>query len=126
MPSGILGFAASCGSRKSLRAFASPRLFRPLRQFSLALSATGSARLHCPKQALLPSELHPDNKYSNSKTTSAVWSQKTVFNFCIIIYCFKKIKCFFKKTGCFEKYETTRLIFNSYYVVSAINTNLFP
>ena len=48
---GILGYAASCGARKKPRAYANPRFFRPLHQFSLASSATGSARLHCPKQA---------------------------------------------------------------------------
>ena len=39
--------ANSCGTRKSRRAYAIPRLFRPRRQTLLAISATGGARRLC-------------------------------------------------------------------------------
>ena len=50
---GILGFAASCGFRKSLRALALSRLFRPLRQFGFVSvfdsKKGGSDRKRCER-----------------------------------------------------------------------------
>ena len=42
-----------CGARKNLRAYASPRFFRPLPLAHLASSATGSARLAPPLETRL-------------------------------------------------------------------------
>ena len=49
-----------CGARKTLRAFAAPCVFRPLRKLRLASPATGSARPQFPRrrQAAIPRQWH--------------------------------------------------------------------